>query len=288
MTYGTEHSTPSSSSGPSPADPPGRGARVRSLLRRFSLRWLTTIIVLANAAYAGFITVQFLAGAYRYATADTGLYGTILLVLTLVPANLLRFGWFKRRKPVRFLAGLRKPLGISAGVWFAAHTVVGIVEYFDLSLSSELVRQFLIGDMLAGVVAMLVFVALLATYFSALQRRLGKSWKPLQRLVWFAVPLALVHTILSATRLHHFEMTSVWFLGAIVVFAAFEYFASGRRGRGARGDARRPDHRGDGHGGPDLRRVLGRGRPLGLCGGEAGPSPGPYRERYGGVSSEML
>jgi DMSO/TMAO reductase YedYZ heme-binding membrane subunit len=235
LTYRTDHSTPSSSSGPSPAYPPGRGARVRSLLRRFSLRWLTTIIVLANAAYAGLITVQFLAGAYRHATADTGLYGTILLVLTLVPANLLRFGWFKRRKPVRFLAGLRKPLGISAGVWFAAHTIVGIVEYFDLSLSSELVRQFLIGDMLAGVVAMLVFVALLATSFSALQRRLGKSWKPLQRLVWFAVPLALVHTILSATRLHHFEMTPVWFLGAIVAFAAFEYFASGRRGRGARG-----------------------------------------------------
>ncbi len=44
-----------------------------------------------------------------------------------------------------------------------------------------------------------------------------------------------MHTILSATRLHHFEDTAVWFFGAIVAFAAFEYLALGRRGRGARG-----------------------------------------------------
>lgn len=229
MTYGTDY--PASKS--SPVDTPGRGARDRSLLRWFSLRWLSTLIVLANVAYAGLITVQFLAGAYRHPTVNTGLYGVILLVLALVPANLLRIRWFKRRKPIRFLAGLRKPLGISSGVWFVAHTIVGVVEY--LSLSWALPGQLLIGDMLVGVVAMLVFVALLATSFSAAQRRLGKSWKPLQRLAWFAIPLALVHTIFSAMRLHHLEMTPVWFLGAIVVFAGFEYLAFGRSGRGARG-----------------------------------------------------
>ena len=229
MTHGTDHPVPASS----PVDAPGRGARDRSFLRRFSLRWFKTIIVLANVAYAGLITFRCLAGTIRHATADTGIYGSILLVFALVPANLLRFGWFKKRKLVRFLAGLRKPLGISAGVWFVAHTVVGVAEYFNLSAS--LVRQFLIGDMLVGVVAMLVFVVLLATSFNAPQRYLGKSWKPLQRLVWFSVPLALVHTILSATRLHHFEDTAVWFLGAIVAFATFEYLAVGRRGQGARG-----------------------------------------------------
>lgn len=220
-------------------DTPGRGARERSLMRWFSLRWLTTLIVLVNVAYAGLITVQSLAGAYRHATMDTGLYGAILLLFALVPANLLRFEWFKRRKAARVLARLRKPLGISAGVWFVAHTVVGIAEHF--TLSESVLRQFLIGDMFAGVVAMLVFVALLATSFSASQRYLGKSWKPLQRLVWFSIPLALVHTILSAMRLHHFEDAAVWFLGAIVAFAAFEYLVFGRQGRGARGRSARGD-----------------------------------------------
>lgn len=228
MAYGTDYPA----SEPSPVDAPGRVARDRSFLRWFSLRWLSTLIVLVNVSYAGFITVQFLSGAYRHATADTGLYGVILLVLTLVPANLLRIRWFKSKKPVRFLAGLRKPLGISSGVWFVVHTIVGVAEY--LSLSWALPGQLLIGDVLVGVVAMLVFVALLATSFSVVQRRLGKSWKPLQRLVWFSVLLALVHTIFSSMRLHHLEMTPVWFISAIMVFAGFEYLAFGRSGRGAR------------------------------------------------------
>jgi DMSO/TMAO reductase YedYZ heme-binding membrane subunit len=135
------HGTNCPASGPSLVDTPGRGTRDRSFLRWFSLRWLTTLIVLTNVTYAGLITTQALAGTIRHATADTGIYGSILLLFALVPANLLRFGWFKKRKLVRFFAGLRKSLGISAGVWFVAHTVVRLVEY--LNLSESLLRQFL-------------------------------------------------------------------------------------------------------------------------------------------------
>jgi DMSO/TMAO reductase YedYZ heme-binding membrane subunit len=203
------------SSGPSPAaaaaGAPGRDRLRRSFSRRFSLHWLPALIVAANTAYAGLFTYQGLLGTSHHATAATGLYGSILLVLCLVPANLLRIRQLSRVRPlwtpIRFLTGLRKPLGISAGVWFAAHTIVGLTEYFDLS--SGVLRQFLIGDMLVGVVAMVVFAALLVTSNDTSQRLLGKSWKPLQRLVWFSVPLALVHTIFSAMRLHHFEMTPV-------------------------------------------------------------------------------
>jgi DMSO/TMAO reductase YedYZ heme-binding membrane subunit len=201
------------------------------------LHWLPTLIVAVNTAFAGLFTYEWLVGSSHHATATTGLYGSILLVLCLVPANVLRIKRLSRVSPlwasIRFLAGLRMSLGISAGVWFAAHTVVGLTEYFDLS--SGVPRQFLIGDMLVGVVAMVVFAALLLTSNDASQRFLGKSWKPLQRLVWFAVPLALVHTVFSAVRLHHFETTPVWFMGALVVFAGSEYLAFGRRGRGARG-----------------------------------------------------
>ena len=238
MTRDSEGPVSSPSSGLSPATAtPGRSRPRRSFLRRFSLHWLPALILAANTAYAGLFTYQGLVGTSHHATAVTGLYGSILLVLSIIPANLLRIKRLSRVKPVwasiRFLAGLRKPVGISAGVWFAAHTIVGLMEYFDLS--SELLRQFLIGDMLVGVVAMVVFVALLLTSSDTSQHLLGKSWKPLQRLVWFSVPLALAHTIFSAMRLHHLEMTPVSFLCAIVVFAGFEYLAFGRKGRGARG-----------------------------------------------------
>lgn len=100
------HDTNQSILRPSPVDTPGRGASDRSFPRWFSLRWLTTLIVLANVAYAGLITTQALAGTIRHATADTGIFGSILLVFALVPANLLRFGWFKKRKPLRFLGAI--------------------------------------------------------------------------------------------------------------------------------------------------------------------------------------
>ncbi len=101
------HDTNQSVSKPSPVDTPGRGARDRSLLR-----WLTTLIVLVNVAYAGLITTQSLAETIRHATADTGIYGLILLAFALVPANLLRFGWFKKRKPLRFSAVFRAAPGL--------------------------------------------------------------------------------------------------------------------------------------------------------------------------------
>jgi DMSO/TMAO reductase YedYZ heme-binding membrane subunit len=207
MTRSTDRLVPSPSSGRSPAaraEAFGLSRPQRSFLRRFSLHWLPALILAANTAYAGLFTYQGLVGTSHHATAVTGLYGSILLVLGLVPTNLLRIKRLSGVRPlwasIRFFAGLRKPLGISAGVWFAAHTVVGLTEYFDLS--SGVLRQFLIGDMMVGVVAMVVFAALLLTSNDASQRLLGKSWKPLQRLVWFSVPLALAHTVLSAIRLH--------------------------------------------------------------------------------------
>lgn len=213
MSFGADAPQPVST----PKEPPARG-----LLRRLPL-----IIVLANAAYAAFVTVQSLAGA-GHNTGSTAINGALLLLLVLLPTNLLRFGWWSRRGWVRFLARLRKPLGISAGIWFVAHSVVGTVEYLDLSWNA-LPGELWIGDMAIGVLATLVFVALLLTSTDAAQRALGRNWKRLQRLVWFAVPLALVHTALSSARLHHLEPPGILLFGIVIGFAAFERYALRRR-----------------------------------------------------------
>lgn len=213
MTYGTDYPAAK----PVSQEPPVRPAR----------DWINWLIVLANAAYATIVTGQSLVGAGR-ATGNTAVIGAVLLVFVLLPSNLLRFRW-ARRRPIQTLARLRKPLGISAGIWFVAHTIAGLVEYFDLSES--LLRQLLIGDMAIGLVATLVFIALLATSNDASVRLLGSNWKRLHRLVWFAVPLALAHAALSSARLHHLEPPGVLLFGTMMAFAAFEWFALGRRRR---------------------------------------------------------
>lgn len=91
------------SSGPALATAAGASVRdrpQRSFSHRFSLSWLPALIVAANTAYAGLFTYQGLVGTSHHATAATGLYGSILLVLCLVPANLLRIRQLSRARPL--------------------------------------------------------------------------------------------------------------------------------------------------------------------------------------------
>lgn len=215
MTTGTDHAT----QGPSLVEPSAKRSR----------RWVPPLIVWANIVLALVVIVPSFFGGFGNATGTTAQIGAVLLVLTLLPSNLHRFGW-SRRRWLRSLARLRKPLGISSGVWFLAHSAVAFVEYFELD--GSLLRQLFIGDMALGVVATGIFVALLATSTDASQHLLGANWKPLQRLVWFAVPLALAHTALSSLRLHHLEPPGILLFGGIMVFAAVEFFVLRKR-RGA-------------------------------------------------------
>ena len=76
------------------------------------------LIVTANLALAGLLTVLSLAGLFGV-TDPSAYIGTVLLVGSILPSNWLRLGRFSQERRMRALARLRKPLGISAGVWCA-------------------------------------------------------------------------------------------------------------------------------------------------------------------------
>ena len=66
---------------------------------------------------------------------------------------------------MRALTRLRRPLGISAGIWFVAHSIVAVIELFDFEQSlpahlfdfeQSLPAQFVAPDILLGVLATLV------------------------------------------------------------------------------------------------------------------------------------
>lgn len=158
--------------------------------------------------------------------------GVILLVGTLVPSNLLRFRRLKRWRSLKVLARFRAPVGISSGVWFVAHAILSL-RLFDLAV--PLLPQFATADIVVGALAMVVFVAMLATSNEASQRLLGKDWKRLQQFVWFALPLALTHTVLASLRfLGETESIGLVVLGGLLGFVAFEGLASWWRGGAAR------------------------------------------------------
>jgi sulfoxide reductase heme-binding subunit YedZ len=156
---------------------------------------LAQLIVPTNVVLAGLLSVLSFAGVVEV-TGISAYLGTFFLIGALVPSNLLRFERYASGRRTRALARLRKPLGISAGIWFVAHSVVSVWELFNLSL--PLLPQFTRTGIVLGLLATVVFVAMLATSTDQAQRALGRNWKRLHRLVWFAVPLALAHTILAS------------------------------------------------------------------------------------------
>ena len=104
---------------------------------------------------------------------------------------------------------------------------MSVWEFFDLS--APLLPQFARTGIVMGLVATLVFVAMLATSTDRAQRALGRNWKRLHRLVWFAVPLVLGHAILASGL---DSPSNALYLG-LIAFAGFEYRAlRGGEGRG--------------------------------------------------------
>ena len=176
------------------------------------------LIVTANIVLVGLLLVLSFAGVAEV-TGISAYLGTFFLIGALVPSNLLRFERYASGRRTRALARLRKPLGISAGLWFVAHSVVSVFELFDLSLAP--LAQFARTGIVLGLVATLVFVLMLATSTGWAQRILGANWKRLHRLVWFAIPLSLAHALVAGGL----EPPAILLYGGIMAFAAFEYRA---------------------------------------------------------------
>lgn len=131
------------------------------------------------------------ANPIQYITQTTGFTGIVLLILSLActPLNLL-FGW-------RQLNNLRRPLGIYGFFYIVLHISTFFV--LDYGLSWPLIAGAISEKrfILLGLVAFLLLLPLALTSTRGSMRRLGKLWKRIHRLVYLAVPIAIVHWTLS-------------------------------------------------------------------------------------------
>jgi sulfoxide reductase heme-binding subunit YedZ len=91
------------------------------------------------------------------------------------------------------LKPIRRPLGVYGFCYITLHLLayIWLSNGFDWTL---IVRD--IGErraMSAGLLAFALLIPLALTSTNGWQRRLGRRWKMLHRLVYFAVPLSLLH-----------------------------------------------------------------------------------------------
>ncbi|KXK26377.1 MAG: Sulfoxide reductase heme-binding subunit YedZ [candidate division WS6 bacterium OLB20] len=163
-------------------------------------------------------------------------YITILyLALTLIPVRLRGWRSFGERSDriLLQLQGQRRDFGISAAWVVILHALFAFYYYGGASVGVIDLRFYLTPAIAPGFLAEGFLLLLLITSHGYLKRRLGTSWKPLHRMIWIAVGLAVVHTFLAA-RSYTAENTglaAVIILLTIIMTAVLDFIIRSRRGK---------------------------------------------------------
>lgn len=121
----------------------------------------------------------------------TGRYALTLLVLSLACTPAYRL------LGLRQLLDLRRPLGLYAFLYGSLHFLNFLA--IDYRFNLAFIRDDLFEKRYAvvGFAAYLILLALAITSTQGWQKRLGRTWKPLHRLVYAAAILGVVHLLWS-------------------------------------------------------------------------------------------
>ena len=117
----------------------------------------------------------------------TGRHALALLVLSLVctPLNTV-LGW---REPIK----RRRALGLYALMYAVLHVIIFIDLNYGLAWSLLIDTVIQKSYILYGMTAFLMLVPMAMTSFDIWKSRLGKNWKRLHQLIYFAAPIAALH-----------------------------------------------------------------------------------------------
>lgn len=177
-------------------------------------------------------------------TLRTGKAALVLLVLSLActPANWL-LGW-------RWATSLRKPLGLYAFLYVSLHLLVFVAV--DYGLDPGLIGQAIAEKryVLAGMTSFLLLLPLALTSTKGAQRRLGRWWRRLHRLVYPAAILAVLHFLWLSKTWREPVLYGVVLLALLAVRALRSRRAAGRIGQAKRVPPRPRGEHGEARGGP--------------------------------------
>lgn len=162
------------------------------LLTKLKANWLRIVVHVGALLPLAWTILQYAQGMFlvdpvREITTRTGKAALILLLLSLACTPLGTVFRFNRVRRVR------RALGLYAFLYASLHfaTFVGLDYGFDFTLLPRAI--FDQRYVLVGFAAGLILLALAITSTRGWQKRLGKKWARLHRLVYLAGILAVVH-----------------------------------------------------------------------------------------------
>jgi sulfoxide reductase heme-binding subunit YedZ len=170
----------------------GTGERRRRAARWLSPEVLQILVHLASLfpfalLVRDYFTGNLTANPIQAATLRTGKTALTLLALSLVCTPLCTY--FRFTVANRW----RRPLGLYAFFYAAVHFLIFI--WVDLGLNWAFIVEGFIQKpyALVGFTAFLLLIPLAVTSTKGWQRRLGKTWKRLHSLVYYAAGLVVLH-----------------------------------------------------------------------------------------------
>lgn len=113
---------------------------------------------------------------------------------------------------------VRRMLGVGALVYTLLHVAayIGLRKFDGLAMAAEILRR---GSLLLALAATLVMCAMGATSTDGAVRRLGaQRWKRLQRCIYLAAPVALLHFLLSPLAVGPLPFTLAGLLGWLLAW----------------------------------------------------------------------
>jgi sulfoxide reductase heme-binding subunit YedZ len=160
---------------------------------------MTRALLWRNIVVHVIATLPLLITAYEYVTGTLPIvldrhlvirYGAVGLAFLVASFSITPIGTLFGRTDLK---SIRRPLGVYGFCYMALH----ILAYAWLSngFDWELILRDL-GErraMSVGLLAFALLIPLALTSTNGWQRRLGRRWKVLHRLVYFAVPLSILH-----------------------------------------------------------------------------------------------
>jgi sulfoxide reductase heme-binding subunit YedZ len=162
------------------------------LLAKLKRNWWVILVHAGALLPLAWIVWQYTQGLFlvdpvREITTRTGRAALILLILSLACTPLATLFGFRQ------VLRVRRALGLYAFLYASLHFATFV--WLDYGFDLELLRQAIFDQryVLAGFAAGLILLVLAATSTQRWQKRLGKNWKRLQRLVYLAGILAVVH-----------------------------------------------------------------------------------------------
>jgi len=163
------------------------------MIARLHKYWIWLILSLPAAImllrYAGDIITygQFIHQSGQWSAA------ALVVALAVTPLRSL----FGNRAPVRWLLRQRRALGVASFAYAAMHTLVYLERKAEWT---RIIKEAQNPDLIAGWLALIIFVPLAITSNNASVRRLGKNWKRLHRSVYLATALLFVHWLLATVN----------------------------------------------------------------------------------------